>query len=61
MSYAPTIIPRRVENKRPNFTRIADLGLINPGDNIPFVFDSLDGCLYHCIIHPCVIPNITKS
>jgi hypothetical protein len=61
MIYAHTIISRTVENKRPDLTRRPDPGLVNSGDNIPFVFDSVDGYLYYCIIHPWITPNVTKS
>lgn len=61
MIYIDTIISRTVEHKRPDLTRIPDLGFINSGDNIPFVFDSVDRYLCYCIIHPWITPNITKS
>jgi hypothetical protein len=61
MIYAHTLISRTVENKRPDLTRRLDLGLINSGHNIPFVFDSVDEYLYYYIMHPWITPNITKS
>ncbi len=61
MIYAHTTISRTVENKRPGLTGMPDSGLINSGDNIRFVFDSVNGYLYYCIIHPWITPNVTKS
>lgn len=61
MVYTNIIISRTVENNRPDLAGIPGLGLINSGGNIPFVFDSVDGYLYYCIIHPWITPNITKS
>jgi hypothetical protein len=61
MIYIDTRISRTVENKRPHLTRIPNLRLINSGDNIPFVFDSVYGYLYYCIIHPWITPDVTRS
>jgi hypothetical protein len=48
----PTITSGIVENNRPTPTGTFGSGVINTGDNFPFVFDKAEEYSYYCTVYP---------